>query len=255
MHGNPKLIDMDRDGRITVDEYAQWVALYASRRRVRLVAPDSLSSGEAMPLLNPAVWSGSKPTAPRVSAAEQPEGAVVRGAERSGADRSPEHVPATERNARGEHRKFYVPKSQLPGGLPSWFLSRDRNGDGQVSFAEYCTEGTDTEVREFARYDRNGDGVITPYEVVGRAAAEHDKSASSDAERGQKPEEPPEDSGENGSFEESPATSYPLQQSGPIIVGDDASRIRAGAKAPGESNAAQFRGDAPAESRSKRRSR
>jgi hypothetical protein len=67
-------------------------------------------------------------------------------------------------------RKYVVSPSRLPPGLPDWFRQRDRDGDGQLTLAEYAEVGSAAADREFARYDRNQDGLITPREVLGSAA-------------------------------------------------------------------------------------
>jgi hypothetical protein len=51
-------------------------------------------------------------------------------------------------------------------GLPSWFLDKDDNGDGQVAMAEYGDSWSDSSLAEFAKFDLNGDGVITPAECL-----------------------------------------------------------------------------------------
>lgn len=65
-----------------------------------------------------------------------------------------------------ETYRFTPPQERLPEGLPSWFKSKDKNGDGQVAMHEYNRRWTDRSTREFTRYDKNGDGVVTPDEVV-----------------------------------------------------------------------------------------
>jgi Ca2+-binding EF-hand superfamily protein len=52
----------------------------------------------------------------------------------------------------------------LPKGLPSWFKELDTDEDGQVSLVEWLEGGRDRE--EFLYYDLNGDGFITPEEVM-----------------------------------------------------------------------------------------
>lgn len=52
----------------------------------------------------------------------------------------------------------------LPRGLPSWFKALDKDGDGQISLHEWLQGGK--EIREFSEYDLNGDGLITPDEVL-----------------------------------------------------------------------------------------
>jgi hypothetical protein len=68
------------------------------------------------------------------------------------------------------HRRSYRfrrASELLPPGLPDWFASHDANGDGQVAMAEYSSSWSDSEVREFNRYDLNHDGLITPRECLG----------------------------------------------------------------------------------------
>jgi Ca2+-binding EF-hand superfamily protein len=79
-------------------------------------------------------------------------------------------------NGRKSYR-FLTPTERLPGGLPDWFARDDADGDGQVAMAEYSTLWSDAKVREFAAFDLNGDGVITPRECLD-AATRKDASAS-----------------------------------------------------------------------------
>jgi Ca2+-binding EF-hand superfamily protein len=68
-----------------------------------------------------------------------------------------------------ENRKSYrVPSAteKLPKGLPGWFARNDTDADGQIMMAEYMTEFTDSKAAEFARYDLDGDGIITPDECL-----------------------------------------------------------------------------------------
>jgi hypothetical protein len=69
----------------------------------------------------------------------------------------------------GDKRKSYrfsKPDDKLPTGLPSWFKSRDTNGDGQVSMSEYSRSWSSSSVAEFRRYDLNDDGIITAKEAA-----------------------------------------------------------------------------------------
>ncbi|MCE9605984.1 MAG: hypothetical protein K8U03_13900 [Planctomycetia bacterium] len=52
-------------------------------------------------------------------------------------------------------------------GLPDWFTRCDTNGDGQVAMGEFSAAWDDAKAAEFARWDRNGDGLITPRECTG----------------------------------------------------------------------------------------
>ena len=65
--------------------------------------------------------------------------------------------------------RFYralTPTERLPDGLPEWFARKDADGDGQVAMAEYSHVWNEETVAEFARYDLNGDGFITPAECL-----------------------------------------------------------------------------------------
>jgi len=74
-------------------------------------------------------------------------------------------------NSEQERRRTYrftPPAERLPEGLPSWFQSRDSNGDGQVSMSEYSRQWSRRTVDEFRRYDLNDDGIITPKEAAAK---------------------------------------------------------------------------------------
>ena len=66
-------------------------------------------------------------------------------------------------------RKFYrslTATERLPEDIPSWFVQKDANGDGQVAMAEYSSRWTVSLAKRFTAIDRNGDGVITPKESL-----------------------------------------------------------------------------------------
>lgn len=58
------------------------------------------------------------------------------------------------------------PAERLPAGLPTWFAEKDTNRDGQVMMSEFAREWPAEKLAEFKRYDRNGDGIITPRECL-----------------------------------------------------------------------------------------
>lgn len=66
--------------------------------------------------------------------------------------------------------KFHSPTpiERLPKDIPSWFITADKDGDGAVTMSEYIKVKGDTEAaaKEFAQYDLNNDGVITPQEAM-----------------------------------------------------------------------------------------
>jgi Ca2+-binding EF-hand superfamily protein len=72
------------------------------------------------------------------------------------------------KTAAGPHRsyRFLSPTERLPSGLPAWFSRSDVDGDGQVTLAEYAPTGDSAKLTEFAKYDLNGDGIITARECL-----------------------------------------------------------------------------------------
>jgi hypothetical protein len=65
--------------------------------------------------------------------------------------------------------RFTRGADRLPAtGLPSWFKSRDANGDGQVAMSEYSRSWSDRTVSEFRRYDLDNDGIVTSKEAAGK---------------------------------------------------------------------------------------
>ena len=64
--------------------------------------------------------------------------------------------------------RFPSPHDRLIGSAKSWIVSRDQNGDGQVAMHEFSRTWTESKVREFQRYDLNGDGIVTASEYAER---------------------------------------------------------------------------------------
>jgi hypothetical protein len=154
MQGNPRLADLDRDGFLTAGELADRIARYGRRRKIRLMP--SISGGKILlpSLLNPSIGP---------QAAEPPEPG-------SGAESPSKKIPSVpdSKAGRGTRRdtKFFVPRTRLPRGLPPWFVLRDSDGDAQLTMAEFAPKATQSLLDEFARYDRNGDGLVTAQECA-----------------------------------------------------------------------------------------
>lgn len=68
-----------------------------------------------------------------------------------------------------EKRPVVYRAGKLPAGMPAWFAQLDTDGDGQVGLYEWKASGRSIE--EFQKIDRNGDGFLTPEEVMRYAAA------------------------------------------------------------------------------------
>lgn len=143
MRGTPGSADLDGDATITLEEFAQYVADFGARRNLCLVVPVMDLGKEVPPLLHP--------TTPPAIDDEQDLA--------SGDMRSSANDPRRD-------RRFFVPSSRLPAGLPDWFRARDTDGDGQLTIAEFAAEGSKTQLDQFALYDRNGDGMMTADEYI-----------------------------------------------------------------------------------------
>ena len=68
------------------------------------------------------------------------------------------------------YRRFRTARERLPAGLPDWFVDRDQDQDGQVKMFEFADVWTDQKLVEFSDLDANGDGVITPREMLSNAS-------------------------------------------------------------------------------------
>jgi Ca2+-binding EF-hand superfamily protein len=111
--------------------------------------------------------------------------------------------------SRGEGSyRFRSAQERLPSGLPGWFGERDANRDGQISMAEYSRTWNDSTVREFARYDRNNDGVITAEEALNPLGGRSGGSTATDAPA-EKAETPSGGSEKDGSSGAAPSGGAP----------------------------------------------
>ena len=202
IQGQPESIDADRDGIITTAELVGHIVRFAARRRIRLVSPEIAAAVEEGPLLQPRSAPPASTqvdtTASSPGSADANKGALPTATNvppAAGADPATEGAtlgadPATEAAAKPVARrrdtKFFVPAGRLPSGLPNWFYSQDKDGDGQITLAEYAPSVTASSLAEFERYDRDRDGVITASECAPRA-----KSPASAKTRSAASESPP----------------------------------------------------------------
>lgn len=165
----PVEADADRDTVLSIDELAQYIAKYGAHRKIRLM-PASFGGGVPLPsLLRPG--EATELEAAEAGGAETTEPVAEPAADEPADDEptaGPERPEAKQDQLRD--RKYFVLPSRLPAGLPAWFRQGDRDGDGQLTLAEYAEVGPGSADKEFARYDRNRDGLITPRELLGPAA-------------------------------------------------------------------------------------
>ncbi len=76
--------------------------------------------------------------------------------ENRGRDRNP------SRDSRTPNGSRTFKSLPLPAGIPGWFSDNDKDTDGQVGMYEWPKDKLD----EFAKFDRNGDGLITIEEAM-----------------------------------------------------------------------------------------
>ena len=144
MQGTPGRADADRDGILTRGEFIRHVLSYGRSRRI---------TGSAGDLARTTPDFASPPTdSSGESAKRNTKGAAAE--------------PSPDDDYRRD-RKFYIPRRRLPKGLPSWFLDRDADGDGQLTLAEYASAGQQSGSTDFSRMDVNRDGLLTAAECAG----------------------------------------------------------------------------------------
>ena len=146
--GHPELIDLNRDDVVTRDELIDWIADYGRRKNQSIGVP-AIHSADGM------TESGKKSEPD-----EQADVARVNSESDSG---------AVNAGPRRRDLQYFVPAKRLPAGLPDWFLTRDLDGDGQLTAAEFSPMGLAAELAEFAAYDLNADGILTAKECVRKA--------------------------------------------------------------------------------------
>ncbi len=195
--GDPRNIDANHDGVITVDELAGYLASYARLHPLH----GEETAWRHLPQPPAVIFQPVTPAdSPQAKPAEQ-TGRASAGEPES----APSAKPSSSEKGRGAEelrrsRKYYVAPSALPPGLPDWFLERDTNGDGQLTLDEFAPDGSAAQRRLFAEYDQNGDGVITPDEVLrfNKTSPEKGKSsgeAKPSAEQQPSSSSPPKASG------------------------------------------------------------
>lgn len=130
MRGNPGESDVNKDGKLTVDELTARLSNYSRRSS------------------NRGGW---------FSRSRSRESSTSSTRRKSGGDQKQSY-------------RFLTPTERLnesmPRGLRESFLKADKNGDGQIAMDEFGSFWSKSKAREFTDLDYNNDGVITPLEYV-----------------------------------------------------------------------------------------
>jgi Ca2+-binding EF-hand superfamily protein len=152
MSNEPEKADKNGDGQISLDEMTDRLS---ERTREGI---SRTSSG-------PSSSTSSSTTSGGAGGSERgPPGGFGRSRGGGGFGRRESSRPST--SSSGNAYRFLTPTERLPEGLPSEFTSKDRDGDGQVSMAEFSSTWNNATLAQFNRWDLNGDGWVTPAECL-----------------------------------------------------------------------------------------
>jgi hypothetical protein len=142
--------DLNNDKRVTTDEMVKHFASFANRGR------NSQNNGSSQQN------NSSRENSDRGNSDRDDRGRPGRGSWRDqrndqrGGNNGPGGPRSNDRNSKN---------------LPSWFVGKDADNDGQVAMAEFSTAWSERDVAEFQKYDHNGDGIITPAEATGTSSS------------------------------------------------------------------------------------
>ena len=192
MQGDPRLIDINRDGVITADDLAFYIARYSLSHRIHLAMPTQSSAAllaglaptaNGFPIADAitdgtisleAAYAVDEEMADDDPGRDGESGVFGSGPRAALAREAAIAMAKKQRTASPWLQRFHVSSRSLPAGLPEWFRPRDLDGDGQITLHEFAPEATRKDIEEFLRYDVDRDGVITPAEAArlgGRSGA------------------------------------------------------------------------------------
>lgn len=159
MRGEPGLADLNHDGQVTAEEFAQYIANFSAGRAIRLATPASgqIVQGPGQETGNLAGNSSSGDTQAEPDAGQSAQPRDIR-----------------------RDLKFFA---TLPAGVPPWFIERDTDGDGQLTLSEFSPKLHKAEVDDFNRHDLNRDGILTVQEYLRASKDPKNKSAGLQAEQ------------------------------------------------------------------------
>lgn len=161
--GDYEEYDRNHDGQLTIDELAERYA----KRRVAEEREREESSAAASS-------SSSSISSQRSGDGDRSPGGWFGRRDGDGDDRDRDSRDSRSRGtsnssistAGSVYRVASAEERLAKLGVPSWFRDGDENGDGQIAMAEFGGTLSESTLVEFARFDGNGDGLITPDECM-----------------------------------------------------------------------------------------
>ena len=175
--GDPRKVDRNHDGVISAEELAGYLAEYARSHPLKKEESD----WQRLPQPPAVIFHPVTPTKPATEQSAPAQGDGPPSAEKAPSGTKKAIDESREADAARNVRKFYLAPSTLPRGLPDWFNERDADGDGQLTLGEFAPDGSLEQRKLFARQDQNGDGLLTPDEVVGAVKTSSEKETPAEA--------------------------------------------------------------------------
>jgi len=170
MPGTPQAIDLDGDQQITLDELVWYFSHYGYGRTIHRAVMIDLSEPYKfdpanLQLFRPVWhWAG----APLVSSTEAQEPPNDEMEKIMKANEQPIDDDVYQRMLEERQIPAARPYHVLPEtlrGVPAWFVILDKNGDGQISLAEFAPTRAPATIRLFKRLDKNDNGFVEPDEA------------------------------------------------------------------------------------------
>ena len=174
MPGTPQAIDLNGDGQITQDELVHYLNDYGQRRSIRRTAVAATKQPEPYKF-DPANLRYFRPiwlqaTTPAEGAEQtrfelEKDDGIEKFIAKYGQTIDDEDVyRKLQEEVQIPARLYYAFPEHLRG-VPAWFLLLDKDGDGQVSLAEFAPASSPEAMALFEQFDKNGNGFIEPDEV------------------------------------------------------------------------------------------
>jgi len=170
MPGTPQAIDLNGDGQITKDELIWYLTHYGKTRTIHRTIIPNLSEPYKF---DPANLRLLRPVVPRAAAPpvveSEPQESETEGVE--------EVMKANEELIDDDIYQKMLEERRVPAarpyhvlpeslrGVPRWFIMLDKNGDGQISLAEFAPTLAPRALMLFKQLDKNNNGFIEPDEA------------------------------------------------------------------------------------------